>query len=110
MKLHVKKGDEVMVLTGKDRGRKGKILRVYAKKGTAIVENLNIAKRHQRQMQRAGQRAATGGIIDKPMPLELSNLAVVDKSTGKATRVGRRRVEGKWMRFGRKSGELIDSK
>ena len=110
MKLHIKKGDEVMVLTGKDRGRKGKVLRVYAKKGTAIIENINVAKRHQRQVQSAGQRAATGGIIDKPMPIELSNLSVVDKATGKATRVGRRRVEGKWMRYGRKSGELIDSK
>ncbi len=110
MKLHIKKGDEVMVLTGKDRGRKGKVLRVFAKKGTAVVENINVAKRHQRKVQRSGQRTATGGIIDKPMPLELSNLAVVDKATGKGTRIGRRRVEGKWMRYGRKSGELIDSK
>lgn len=110
MKLHIKKGDEVVVLTGKDRGRKGKVIRVYAKKGTAVVENMNLAKRHQKRVQRAGQRTATGGIIDKPMPIALSNLAVADKASGKATRIGRKRVEGKWLRYGRKSGELIDSK
>jgi large subunit ribosomal protein L24 len=106
MKLHIKKGDEVVVLAGKDRGRKGKVLRVFAKKGTAIVENLNVAKRHQRPTKTNAQ----GGIIDKPMPLALSNLQVVDKATGKGTRVGRRRVEGKWLRFSRRSGELVDSK
>jgi len=63
MKLHIKKGDEVVVLAGKDRGRKGKVLRVFAKKGTAVVENINVAKRHTRPTK---TRAASG-IIDKPM-------------------------------------------
>jgi len=106
MKLHIKKGDEVVVLAGKDKGRKGKVLRVFAKKGTAVVENLNVAKRHTRP----SKTNAAGGIVDKPMPMDMSNLQVVDKSSGRGTRVGRRRVEGKWMRFSRRSGELVDSK
>jgi large subunit ribosomal protein L24 len=106
MKLHIKKGDEVVVLAGKDKGRKGKVLRVYAKKGSAIIENINVAKR----ATRATRKNSASGIIDKPMPMDLSNLQVVDKFSGRGTRVGRRRVEGKWMRYSRRSGELVDSK
>ncbi len=106
MKLHVKKGDEVMVIAGKDRGRKGKILRVFAKKRKVVVENINVYKRHQKPTK---QNQASG-IIEKPMPMDISNLMLIDKTSGKATRVGRRRIEGKWLRYSRRSGELIDAK
>jgi large subunit ribosomal protein L24 len=106
MKLHVKKGDEVMVMTGKDRGRKGKVLRVFAKQRKVIVENINVYKKHQKPTQ----QNQAGGIIEKPMPMDISNVMLIDKSTGKPTRVGRKRIEGKWLRYARNSGELIDSK
>ena len=106
MKLHVKKGDEVIVLAGKDRGRKGKVLRVFASDRKVIVENINVYKKHQKPTKDSPQ----GGIIDKAMPLDLSNVQPVDKGTGKGTRVGRRRVEGKWLRYSKRTNELVDSK
>lgn len=106
MKLNLKKGDEVMVVAGKDRGRKGKVLKVFPKKGKVVVENINVYKRHQRKTQ----RQPAGGIVDKPMPLDISNVMLIDKGTGKPTRVGRRRLEGRWYRYSRRSDELIDAK
>ncbi len=106
MKHHVKKGDEVVVLAGKDRGRKGKVLRVLAKARKVIVENINVYKKHQKPTKDNPQ----GGIIEKPMPLDISNVQPVEKGTGKGTRVGYRRVEGKWLRYSKRTNELIDAK
>ena len=87
--MRLKKGDRVRVLSGKDRGKEGDIMRVSPKSGTVIVENVNVAKKHQRALRATMQ----AGIIDKDMPLPASNVALVCKSCDKATRVGYR-MEG----------------
>ncbi len=101
MAAKLKKGDNVVVLTGKDKGKKGEITRVLPKDNKAVVAGVNVAIRHQRQSQ-----SAQGGRIAKEMPLDLSNLALLDKN-GKATRVGFR-VEGdKKVRYAKTTGEVI---
>jgi large subunit ribosomal protein L24 len=104
-KVKVKKGDEVLVVTGKDAGRRGKVNSVDAKERTCIVEGINEYKKHQKPSQKKPQ----GGIITIAMPIHVSNVMVIDKSSGKATRVGRRKVGNKSLRFAKISGELIDS-
>jgi large subunit ribosomal protein L24 len=84
--LKIRKGDRVIVLTGKDRGKQGTVLRVLPKVGKVVVEGVNVARRHTRAT-RANQQA---GIIDKIMPLPVSNVAVISPGDGKATRVGYR--------------------
>ena len=106
MKLNLKKGDEVMVVAGKDRGRKGKVLKVFPKKGKVVVENINVARKHQRPTQQTPR----GSIMDKPMPLDMSNVMVVDKTKNEPTRVGRKLVGGKWVRYAKRSGEILDSR
>ena len=105
-KVKVKKGDTVMVLAGKDRGRTGKVLKVLPDKAKVIVENINIARKHQRPTQDTRQ----GSIIEKAMPLHISNVMVVDKTKNEPTRVGRKVVAGKWMRYSKRSGEILDSR
>jgi len=101
MAAKLRKGDQVVVLTGKDKGRKGEITRVIPKENKAVVSGVNVAIRHQRQTQ-----AAQGGRIAKEMPIDLSNLALLDK-TGKATRVGFRMDGDKKVRFAKTTGEAI---
>jgi large subunit ribosomal protein L24 len=102
MAAKLRKGDKVVVLTGKDKGRKGEITRVLPKDNKAVVSGVNVAIRHQRQSQ-----SAQGGRIAKELPIELSNLALLD-ANGKATRVGFR-VEGdQKVRFAKTTGEAID--
>ncbi|HHB81644.1 MAG TPA: 50S ribosomal protein L24 [Aliiroseovarius sp.] len=103
MAAKLKKGDKVVVLIGKDRGKQGEIIRVMPKEGKAIVEGLNIAIRATRQSQNA-----QGGRIPKAMPIDLSNLAYVD-SNGKPTRVGFRDEKGTKVRFAKTTGETIDA-
>ncbi len=104
MAARIKKGDRVVVLTGKDEGKKGDVLRVFPKDSRALVQGVNMAKRHQRQTAEA-----EGGIISKEMPLHLSNLALEDPKDGKPTRVGFKTLEdGRKVRFARRSGEVID--
>ncbi len=103
MAAKLKKGDKVVVLTGKDRGKSGEIVRVLPREGKAIVEGLNIAIRHTRQSQ-----TSQGGRIPKAMPIHLSNLAYLD-SNGKPTRVGFRFEDGKKVRFAKTTGETIDA-
>ena len=104
MGVKIKKGDRVVVTTGRDRGKKGEVLRVYPKEERALVSGVNIVKRHQRQTQRT-----QGGIINKEAPLHLSNIAHVDPKTGEATRVGFKVLgDGRKVRFAKKSGEVID--
>ncbi len=99
--LKIRKGDRVIVLTGKDRGKTGSVLRVLPKDGKVVVEGVNIARRHTRAT-RANQQA---GIIDKVMPLPVSNVAVVSPGDGKATRVGYRfQTDGTKIRICKRTG------
>ncbi|MBP1849765.1 50S ribosomal protein L24 [Rhizobium halophytocola] len=98
----IRKGDKVVILAGKDKGRSGEVLRVMPKDDRAVVEGINVVKRHQRQTQ-----SSEAGIINKEAPVHLSNLAVVDKD-GKPTRVGFKVVDGKKVRVAKRSGEVID--
>jgi large subunit ribosomal protein L24 len=103
MAAKLRKGDKVVVLAGKDKGRKGDITRVLPKEGKAIVSGVNVAIRHQRPSAQ-GQ----GGRVAKEMPIDLSNLALLDPKSGEPTRVGFR-VEGDTkVRFAKRSGETID--
>ncbi len=101
MAAKLKKGDKVIVLTGKDKGRTGEIVQVLPKEGKAIVEGVNMAIRHTRQ-----SATNQGGRIAKPMPIHLSNLALLDKN-GKPTRVGFRFENGKKVRYAKTTGEII---
>ena len=101
MAAKLKKGDTVVVLTGKDKGKTGEITQVMPKDNKAVVEGVNVAIRHTKQSAQA-----QGGRIAKDMPIELSNLALVD-GAGKATRVGFRFEDGKKVRFAKTTGEAI---
>ena len=103
MAAKLRKGDSVVVLTGKDKGKKGDITRVMPKDNKAIVAGVNVAIRHTKQTQ-----SAQGGRIAKELPIELSNLALVDPKTGEATRVGFRFEGDKKVRYAKKSGETIN--
>ncbi|ABL68882.1 MULTISPECIES: 50S ribosomal protein L24 [Paracoccus] len=101
MAAKLKKGDKVVVLTGKDKGKQGEISAVFPKENKAVVDGINIAIRHQRQTQ-----TSQGGRVAKAMPIDLSNLALLDKN-GKATRVGFREEDGKKVRFAKTTGDVI---
>ena len=101
MAAKLKKGDKVIVLAGKDKGREGEITKVMPKTGKAIVEGINIAVRHVRQSQ-----TTQGGRIPQAMPIDLSNLALLDKK-GKPTRVGFRIEGDKKVRYAKTTGEVI---
>jgi len=104
MTARIRKGDRVIVTTGRDKGKKGEVLRVYPDDRRALVSGVNIVKRHQRQTQRQ-----QGGIINKEASVHLSNLAHVDPKTGDATRIGFKFLgDGRKVRFAKKSGEVID--
>ena len=103
--FHVRKGDTVVVIAGKERGKRGKVLRVIPEKGRVIVERINMVKKHQRPTQKLRQ----GGIIEREGPIHLSNVMVVDPHTDKPTRVGGRSLaDGRKVRVARRSGEFID--
>lgn len=104
VKLNVKKGDTVLILSGKDKGKQGKILLAKPKKGTVIVEGINKIKRHTRPNQNAPQ----GGIITKEAPLNVSKVMLVCPACSKATRVAHKLVEGKSVRACKKCGEVIN--
>ena len=101
MAAKLKKGDTVIVLTGKDKGKKGEIASVSPKDNKAVVEGVNIAIRHTKQSP-----SSQGGRVPKAMPIDLSNLAIVDKN-GKPTRVGFRMDGDKKVRFAKTTGEAI---
>ena len=101
MAAKLKKGDKVVVLAGKDKGKQGEITAVFPKENKAVVDGVNIAIRHQRQTQ-----TAQGGRVAKAMPIDLSNLSLMDKN-GKATRVGFREEDGKKVRFAKTTGDAI---
>lgn len=105
VKSRIKKNDEVVVLAGKDRGARGKVLRVMPSKGTAVVEGVNMIKRHTKPNP---QKQSKGGIVEREAPVSLSNLMLICPETGRPTRVGRRRLEdGTAVRFAKKSGATL---
>jgi large subunit ribosomal protein L24 len=106
----LKAGDDVIVIGGKDRGKRGKILRVEPKKDRVFVEGLNIIKRHQRPRQVGGaQRAETvGGVIEKEGPIHVSNVMLLDPGDNKPSRVGIEIQDGKRYRISRRSGTRLD--
>jgi large subunit ribosomal protein L24 len=102
--LKIKKGDHVVVITGKEKGKTGEVLKVLPEDNRAIVKGVAMVRRHQRQT--ASQE---GGIIAKEAPIHISNLAVEDPKDGKPTRVGYKFLkDGRKVRFARRSGEVID--
>lgn len=101
MAAKLKKGDKVLVLAGKDKGKQGEITAVMPKDNKAIVDGVNVSIRHTRQSQ-----TSQGGRVPKAMPIDLSNLALMDKD-GKATRVGFRVEDGKKVRFAKTTGDVI---
>lgn len=104
MAAKIKKGDKVVVLAGRDKGRSGEVIQVMPKEERALVRGVNVVKRHQRQT--ANQE---GGIISKEAPIHLSNIAVADPKDGKPTRVGFEVLEdGRKVRVAKRSGERID--
>jgi large subunit ribosomal protein L24 len=106
VKLKIKKGDQVIVLSGRDKGKKGEVLRVNPKEMRAVVQGVNMIKRHAR----ASAANPGGGIVEREAALHISKLAHVDPKTGKPTRVGFRILEdGRKVRFAKRSGEVIDS-
>lgn len=103
-KLKIKKGDEVIVIAGKDKGKTGKIVKVIPEERRVVVDGVNMVKRHSKP-----SRMGAGGIIEKAAPLHVSNVALLDPKSGKATRVGYKTLaDGKKTRIARKSGEVIN--
>ncbi len=102
-KLHIKKGDIVYVNTGKDSGKTGRVLKVLVDKQRAVVEGLNMITKHAKPNAKNPQ----GGIEKVEAPIHISNLNVVDPKSGKPTRIGRKEVDGKLVRYSKKSGEVI---
>jgi large subunit ribosomal protein L24 len=103
-KMKIKKNDDVIVIAGKDKGKRGKVLRAIPSEGRVVVAGVNVVKRH-RKADAEGNKA---GIVEKGMPVHVSNVALADPKTGKPTRVGFKIVkDGKKMRVAKKSGEVI---
>jgi large subunit ribosomal protein L24 len=110
MPARIKSGDNVIVIGGKDRGKKGRVLRVEPAKNRAYVEGLNMVRRHQRPQQVAGAqtRESVGGVIEKEGPIHLSNLALADPKDGRPARVGIEISDGQRHRISRRSGARVD--
>jgi len=103
-KLKIKKDDNVVVISGRDKGKSGEVLRVYPAEARAIVQGVHIARRHSKP--RMGD---PGGIVEKELTIHVSNLAHVDPQSGKPTRVGYKFLDdGRKVRFARRSGEMLD--
>jgi large subunit ribosomal protein L24 len=103
MASKIKKGDKVVVLTGRSKGQTGEVLQVMPKENRAIVQGVNVVKRHQRPSQ-----MSEGGIIEKEASIHLSNIAMIDPKDDKPTRVGFKDVDGKKVRVAKRSGEALD--
>jgi large subunit ribosomal protein L24 len=105
MAAKIKKGDTVIVTAGRDKGKEGEVLGILTKEGRALVQGVNMVKRHTRPSQ-----TSQGGIVEKEKGIALSNLALRDPKTGEATRVGFKVLEdGRKVRFAKRSGEIIDA-
>ena len=105
MAAKIRKGDKVIVLSGRDKGKTGEVVKLVSKEKRAFVQGINVVKRHTKPSQ-----TNPGGIVDKELPIHLSNLAIVDPKDDKPTRVGFKKLEdGRKVRFAKRSGEVIDS-
>ena len=103
-KMRMKKGDKVMVITGKDKGKTGEVLRLFPKDNRALVQGVNMVKRHTRPTQ-----ASAGGILEKEASIQVSNLSQIDPKDNKPTRTGVKVLkDGRKVRFAKRSGEVID--
>ena len=104
-KVKIKKGDQVVVLTGKDKGKKGEVLKVLPKENRAVVQGVAMIKRHTRPTQ-----SQAGGIVEREASIHISNLAFVDPKTGEPTRIGYKFLDdNRKVRVARRSGEVIDA-
>jgi large subunit ribosomal protein L24 len=101
--MHIKKGDTVVVITGKDKGKRGAVLRVFPDKGKAIVEGVNVQTKHQKQT-----RKERSDIKHIEGPVDISNLMYYDGKSRSGSRIGYKVVEGEKVRYAKKSGEIID--
>ena len=104
VKIKLKKGDNVLVITGKDKGKTGSILSIIPKKNRAIVKGVNIVKKHQKP-----SKQSAGGIIEKELSIQLSNLAFISIKDGKKTKIGYKLEKNKKIRFEKKTGEIIQN-
>ncbi len=103
-KMRIKKGDQVIVIAGKDKGKKGEVLKAMPKDGKILVQGVNVVKRHTKPSQNDA-----GGIVSKEAAIAVSNVALADPKTGKATRIGYKQdANGKKVRFAKASGDVID--
>lgn len=103
--MKIKKGDQVIVTTGRDKGKQGEVLKALPKENKVIVQGVNMVKRHTRPSQ-----TSAGGIISKEAAIDVSNVALIDPETGKATRVAMKIIDGKKVRVAKKSGKVIVGK
>lgn len=104
-RVKIKKGDQVIVRTGKDKGKKGEVLKVLPRENRAVVQGVNMIKRHTRPTQ-----TQAGGIIEREASIDISNLAIVDPKTGEASRVGYKFLDdNRKVRVAKRSGEVIDA-
>jgi large subunit ribosomal protein L24 len=103
MAQRIRKGDNVVVIAGRDRGKTGEVLMVLPAENRAVVRGVNLVRRHQKQTP-----SLQGGIITKEMPIHLSNIALAEPSDGKPTRIGFRFVEGRKVRYAKRTGDQID--
>ncbi len=105
-KLRIKKNDQVLVIAGRDKGAKGRVLRVFPRTGRVIVERVNLVKKHTRPNP---QKQVQGGIVEREAPIRISNLKVIDPDSGKPTRIGRKRLEdGRGVRVAKVSGAELN--
>tara|TARA_Y100001934_G_C12112211_1_gene659066 strand:- start:292 stop:609 length:318 start_codon:yes stop_codon:yes gene_type:complete len=103
-KLKIKKGDKVIVITGKDKGKSGEVLNVFPKTNRVLLRGINVAKRHTAQSQ-----TSQGGILDKELSINISNVSHIDPKENKATKIGYKFLkDGRKVRFSKMSGDLID--
>ena len=102
--MHVKKGDKVMVISGKDKGKTGVILAAFPKQDRVLVEGINMVKKHAKPSQINPQ----GGILNQEAPIHVSNVMIIDPKSGEPTRVGYKMEDNKKVRVAKKSGEILD--
>lgn len=103
MKFKIKKGDEVIVITGKNKGKKGQVLKIFPHNNRALVSGVNIVRKHTKPSQ-----VSEGGIIEKELPIHISNIAHIDPKSGEATKIGFKILaDGAKVRVAKKSGEII---
>ncbi|HJW28622.1 MAG TPA: 50S ribosomal protein L24 [Saprospiraceae bacterium] len=102
LKSNFKKGDKVMVIAGADKGKTGNVVEVILDKQRVVVEDINMVKKHRKPTQNT-----PGGISDMPAPIHMSNVMLLDPKSGEPTRIGRKEVSGKTVRYSKKSGEII---